>query len=95
LVYVGAKWCEPCRRFHEAALKNELAGGIDGLSLLEFDLDADSERLAESGYVSKYIPLFALPADDGIASGKQIEGSVKGPGAADDITPRLRALIGR
>jgi hypothetical protein len=94
IVYVGASWCEPCRRFHEAALGGELDQSFPGLTLLEFDLDRDRERLAAAGYVSKYIPLFAVPEADGSASGKQIEGAIKGEGAVGFIEPRLRALLG-
>ena len=94
LVYVGAKWCEPCRRFHDAALRGEVDPAMPALALLEFDLDRDAERLEIAGYRSKYIPLFARPADDGRASGKQIQGSIKGPGAVDEITPRLKGLLG-
>jgi hypothetical protein len=93
VVYVGASWCEPCRRFHEAALGGKLDDSFPGLTLLEFDLDRDRERLAAAGYVSKYIPLFALPEADGSASGKQVEGAIKGEGAVAFIEPRLRGLL--
>jgi hypothetical protein len=61
--------------------------------MLVFDLDRDGERLASAGYVSKYIPLFALPKTDGTSSGKQIEGGIKGEGAVAYITPKLQALL--
>jgi thiol-disulfide isomerase/thioredoxin len=93
LVYVGATWCEPCQRFHEAARAGKLDALFPGLRLLEFDLDKDRDRLEAAGYRSKLIPLFALPRADGVASGEQIEGSIKGPGAVDQIAPRLKALI--
>ncbi len=93
LVYVGATWCEPCKTFHHAAAKGELDGSFPDLTLLEFDADADGERLRAAGYTSRYIPLFALPSADGRASGKIIEGSVKGDRAVADITPRLRGLL--
>jgi thiol-disulfide isomerase/thioredoxin len=93
LVYVGAPWCEPCQRFHEAAQKGELDASFPGLRLLEFNLDRDRERLQKAGYASRMIPLFALPRLDGEASGEQIEGGVKGTGAVDNIAPRLRALL--
>lgn len=95
IVYVGATWCEPCQRFHEAATAGELDKDLPTLRLLEFDLDRDRARLDQAGYGSKMIPLFALPREDGLGSGEQIEGSVKGPGAAAEITPRLRALLDR
>lgn len=93
VVYVGARWCEPCRRFHAAAAQGQLDATFPDLTLLEFDLDRDGERLASAGYVSKYIPLFALPNTDGTSSGKQVEGGIKGEGAVAFITPRLQQLL--
>ncbi len=92
-VYVGAAWCEPCQAFHRAVERGDLDATFPNLTLLEFYLDRDGERLASAGYVSKYIPLFALPARDGAASGKQVEGAIKGPGAVPFIVPRLRTLL--
>lgn len=93
IVYVGATWCEPCRRFHEAAAKGELDTTFPDLDMLVFDLDRDGERLASAGYVSKYIPLFALPKADGTSSGKQVEGGIKGEGAVAFISPKLQSLL--
>jgi thiol-disulfide isomerase/thioredoxin len=93
LVYVGAKWCEPCRRFHDAAKAGKLDQAFPSLRLLEFDLDADRDRLMVAGYASRMIPLFALPRTDGMGSGDQIEGSIKGEGAVDQISPRLARLL--
>lgn len=95
VVYVGAKWCEPCQHFHKAAAKGDLDGEFPDLTLLEFDLDEDRDRLATAGYVSQYIPLFAMPGPDGRASEKKFEGSVKGDGAVANIAPRLRSLLAR
>ena len=95
LVYVGATWCEPCQYFHDAAAAGELDSAFPGLRLVEFDLDRDREALARARYASKMIPLFALPREDGSGSGEQIEGSIKGPGAVAQITPRLKALLGK
>lgn len=93
LVYVGATWCEPCQRFHHAAQAGKLDAAFPNLRFVEFDSDRDGERLASAGYVSRFIPLFARPGSDGRASGRQIEGSIKGEGAVDEITPRLRQLL--
>jgi thiol-disulfide isomerase/thioredoxin len=95
LVYVGASWCEPCQRFHDAAAAGQLDTVFPGLRLLEFDLDRDKEALEKAGYASRMIPLFALPLDDGRGSGQQIEGSIKGPGAVEQIRPRLQALLAK
>jgi len=93
LVYVGATWCEPCQRFHHAAERGELDAKFPDVDLLAFDADHDSERLASAGYVSKLIPLFALPGPDGRASGKQVEGGIKGEGAVGFIAPRLEKML--
>lgn len=93
IVYVGAKWCEPCERFHDAALAGKLDEAFPKLRLIEFDADRDGEALARAGYASKMIPLFAVPRADGTASGEQIEGSVKGEGAVRNISPRLASLV--
>lgn len=95
IVYVGATWCEPCQYFHNAAAAGKLDAAFPGLRLVEFDLDRDREALARAGYASKMIPLFALPREDGSGSGEQIEGSIKGPGAVPQITPRLTALLSK
>jgi hypothetical protein len=92
LVYVGAKWCEPCTLFHEAAARG-MGGRLGELRLLDFDSDRDEARLKAAGYVAPLIPIFALPGPDGRASGKQIEGGTKGPRAVELLTPRLMGLI--
>lgn len=93
LVYIGAKWCEPCQRFHRAVEQGKLDGTFPFLTLVEFDLDADGKRLEMAGYATTYIPYFGVPNTDGRASGRGISGSIKGEGAVDDITPRLLALL--
>ncbi len=94
VVYAGATWCEPCQRFHHAVERRELGASLQGVRFLEFDMDRDRERLIGAGYETKLIPLFALPAPDGRASGKQVEGGIKGEGAVGFILPRLEALLG-
>jgi hypothetical protein len=94
LVYVGASWCEPCQKFHQAALHGELDRDLPPMTLLEFDADKDVPRLRAAGYGSTYIPMFALPGPDGRSSGRFIEGGIKGEGAAKEIAPRLKKLLG-
>ena len=93
IVYVGATWCEPCQRFHEAVKSAQLDSDLQGFTFLAFDMDRDRDRLVRAGYTSHYIPLFVIPGSDGRSSGKQIEGSIVGPGAPQQITPRLLALV--
>ncbi|AKT36575.1 hypothetical protein [Chondromyces crocatus] len=93
VVYVGAPWCEPCTRFHQAIEAGELDAVFPTLRLLEFDLERDEARLKQAGYRSRMIPLFAIPTPTGEASSLRIEGSIKGEGAVLDIAPRLRTLM--
>ncbi len=93
VVYVGATWCEPCQKFHHAVELGELDSIFPRLTLVEFDLDEDHERLANAGYFSNYIPLFAIPKGDGTASGRQVEGGIKGDGAVGFITTKLKELL--
>ncbi len=94
IVYVGATWCEPCQHFHHAVERGELDEALAGTRFLEFDSDRDGSELRAAGYASKYIPLFAIPDPDGRASGRKIEGSVKGERAIrEDLMPRLLALL--
>jgi thiol-disulfide isomerase/thioredoxin len=94
LVYVGATWCEPCQRFHEAVQRGELNGTLDGLRLLEFDQDRDAAALTAAGYVYRYIPVLALPDPDGRNHGRMISGATKGPRAVqENLVPRLQALL--
>jgi thiol-disulfide isomerase/thioredoxin len=96
LVYVGASWCEPCKRFHDAVETGQLDGVLPPLELVEFDLDADRTALTAAGYESRLIPLFAAPDAEGRATEKRLSGSIKGPGAVnDDLVPRLRVLLAR
>lgn len=95
LVYVGATWCEPCQYFHRAAEHGDLDAQFPTLTLLEFDLDVDGARLAAAGYKSELIPLFVVPENDGRASARRFEGSIKGERAVANITPRLRSLLAK
>ena len=94
LVYVGAAWCEPCRRFHKALASGDLDEALAGTKFVEFDADKDGAELRAAGYVSQYIPLFSVPDHSGHASGRAIQGSVKGDDAVKkDLVPRLLALL--
>ncbi len=93
LVYVGATWCEPCQYFHHAVTEGKLDRELQGVTFLEFDLDQDRDALARAGYSSRMIPLFALPDAAGRGTERRISGSIKGPGATANITPRLHQLL--
>ncbi len=93
VVYVGASWCEPCQRFHAAAVAGELDATLGDLRLVVFDADRDDPRLTAAGFKYTMIPLFAIPTADGHPTGRQIAGSVKGDRAVAQIAPNLRRLV--
>jgi len=93
IVYVGATWCEPCVAFHDALTAGSLDADFPGVRFLEYDLDRDKARLEADGYTSRYVPLFAVPGPDGRADGRQLQGGIKGPGAAANLAKRLAPLI--
>lgn len=95
VVYVGATWCEPCRRFHAALAAGQLDRQLAGLRFVTYDLDRSGAALQAAGYTSRMIPLFDLPGPDGRGSARKISGSIHGPGAVDEILPRLLRLIAR
>jgi thiol-disulfide isomerase/thioredoxin len=93
IVYVGAKWCEPCQRFHHAVQRGELDADFPELTILEFDLDDDRDRINAAGYASRMIPLFVKPGADGRGTDRRFEGGAKGERAVASIAPKLRKLL--
>jgi thiol-disulfide isomerase/thioredoxin len=93
LVYVGAKWCEPCRYFHQAALDGSLDAAFPKLDLMEFDLDKDRGDLGQAGYTSRLIPLFSKANADGSASKQRHSGGIKGPKSVQYLTNKLEILL--
>jgi thiol-disulfide isomerase/thioredoxin len=65
VVYAGAGWCEPCKRFKNAVQTGSLDAKLARTTLLVFDADRDTERLVAAGYVFQFIPYVAVPGADG------------------------------
>jgi hypothetical protein len=95
MVYIGAVWCEPCQRFHQAAEAGQLDAKFPNLTLLVFDLDADGQRLKRAQFAPGYVPYFGVPGDDGHGTSNATEGSIKGEGAVENISPRLIELVAK
>jgi thiol-disulfide isomerase/thioredoxin len=93
VVYIGAPWCEPCQRFHEAVERGELDAQLAGVRFLEFDADQHTAQLDAAGYGGRLIPRFAVPGADGRGTAAKIEGGVKGEQAVPQIMQRLEKLL--
>ena len=65
VVYVGATWCEPCKRFKAEIQSGRLDDRLGNLTLLAFDVDKDGDRLATAGYSYRFVPFVALPSAGG------------------------------
>ena len=90
VVYVGATWCEPCKR-----LKAELASGrlddrLAKVTFLAFDADRDGDRLGAAGYSYRFVPYVALPGADGHPADSQ-QAMGKGGEAWREVLDKLDA----
>jgi thiol-disulfide isomerase/thioredoxin len=90
VVYVGATWCPPCKKFKEEIASGRLDEKLAKVTLLEFDADGDAERLAAAGYTFKFIPYVALPGADGHPAETQ-EATGKGANAWTELLGKLEA----
>ena len=65
VVYVGATWCDPCKKMKAEMEAGRLDARLGKTTFLAFDADKDQDRLASVGYTFKFIPYVALPGADG------------------------------
>ncbi len=90
VVYAGASWCEPCKRFKDQVHTGRLDEKLPHVTLLAFDADRDTERLAAAGYRFSFIPFVALPGADGHPTDTQ-EARGKGSNAWTELLAKLEA----
>lgn len=90
VVYVGASWCPPCKRFHDAIKSHSLDDKLAGFDFLYLDMDVVKDKIVETGYASKYIPFFALPKADG-KRGEAFEIKRTDAKAQDELLEKLAA----
>lgn len=90
VVYAGATWCEPCKRFKEEVHTGHLDDKLPKMTLLAFDADRDTDRLAAAGYRFSFIPFVALPGADGHPVDTQ-EARGKGSNSWRELLAKLEA----
>ena len=95
IVYVGAEWCKPCKRFVNTVNAGTLDQTLRDITFVTFDYDKDHAALKEGGYLDKFVPIFVVPGPDGRASKKRFSGTVSGKKSLDTIVTRLRGLLQR
>ena len=88
VVYAGATWCEPCKRFKEEVHAGHLDDKLPKMTLLAFDADRDTDRLAAAGYRFSFIPFVALPGADGHPTDTQ-EARGKGSNSWRELIAKL------
>lgn len=93
VVYVGATWCAPCVLFMRAVEQGKLHKRFPRLTLAKLDYDRHRVGLEKAGYLSKYVPLFAIPGPDGRTSPKRFMGASRGEQGVTSIIERLNALL--
>jgi thiol-disulfide isomerase/thioredoxin len=94
VVYVGAGWCPPCRRLKEEIQAGRLDEKLSKITLLAFDADRDTERLAGAGYKFEFIPYVALPGADGHPS-DSVEARGKGKESWRELVTKLESWQAR
>jgi thiol-disulfide isomerase/thioredoxin len=90
VVYVGAVWCPPCRRFKAELASGRLDARLARVTLLAFDADRDVDRLGAAGYTFNFVPFVALPGADGRPS-DSVQATGKGEGAWQELLAKLDA----
>jgi hypothetical protein len=90
VVYVGAKWCEPCERFRHELASGALDQRLGRVTLLAFDVDRDGDRLAAAGYRYSFVPFVGLPGADGRPAETQ-QATGKGGDAWRELLAKLDA----
>ena len=88
VVYAGAKWCDPCKHFHALLDAGRLDATLSRTTLVELDVDQDTERLSAAGYKYRFVPYFALAGADGHP---EKEMQVTGKDVGDDTIEQLVA----
>jgi hypothetical protein len=88
VVYAGAGWCEPCKRFKNAIQTGSLDDKLAKTTLLVFDADRDTARLAAAGYKFQFIPSVAMPGADG-APADSAEARAKGSESWRELVTKL------
>jgi hypothetical protein len=88
VVYAGAKWCDPCKHFHALIDAGRLDAALARTTLVELDVDQDTERLSAAGYKYRFIPYFAVAGADGHP---EKEMQVTGKDVGDDTITQLIA----
>jgi thiol-disulfide isomerase/thioredoxin len=90
VVYVGATWCEPCKKFKAELASGRLDERLGKVSLLAFDADKDVDRLAAAGYSFRFVPFVALPGPDGHPA-DTAQATGKSPDAWRELLAKLDA----
>jgi thiol-disulfide isomerase/thioredoxin len=88
VVYAGAKWCDPCKHFHALLDSGRLDATLSRTTLVELDVDQDTERLSAAGYKYRFVPYFAVAGADGHP---EKEMQVTGKDIGDDTIEQLVA----
>jgi thiol-disulfide isomerase/thioredoxin len=88
VVYVGATWCEPCKKLKAEIASGRLDRPLGRVTLLAFDADKDVDRLGAVGYTFKFVPFVALPGPDGRPADTQ-QASGKGGQAWRELLGKL------
>jgi len=94
IVYIGAKWCDPCRAIHRYQSDARMRDAFSGTYVIELDLDDwKEEDLKAMGYRAGAIPVFIAVDTTGHASGPTIDGGAWGDNIPENMAPPLKKFF--
>lgn len=96
VVYIGANWCAPCKRFRKLVAGQQYAEHLANLRFLRFDRDLHRDELDEFGYGKPtMIPYFAVPGPDGRGVGLGTGQAIKTPTHIRQLGRRLDEMLAK
>ncbi len=93
VLYFGAEWCGPCRRFRASLSDPLMRETLNGATLILIDMDADSEgHLISAGYGIHEIPSFVRVDKDGSVI-KKITSAAWDEDVPQEIAPVIKQFL--
>lgn len=84
-----ADWCPPCRAFQENLEEPRMKEALKGVYLIKLNMDDWHEKLKNTGFTVKAIPMFFFLGADGRPTGKLLDGDKWGKATPANMSASL------
>jgi len=88
-----AGWCAPCRKLEKSFSEAMVKEAIEGIYIIELDIDDWDPHLGGAGFRVEGIPLIFRLDSEGRPSGKPLGGNEWGEDTPGNIAPVLKAFF--